>query len=115
MRETLAETADIARSEEEYWQKEVERVLPEVWQAEQRTLEPAALAALPLALRRRVVQGGSGVAGIAAGVPSRGRDSWTGRRSRRSAMLPEGWVVSIDDRAGCNSIAPAGCGREFGL
>ncbi len=56
VRETLAETADIARSEEEYWQKEVDRVLPEVWQAERRTLEPAALAALPLALRRRVVR-----------------------------------------------------------
>ena len=56
VRETLAETADIARSEEEYWQKEVARVLPDVWQAERRTLKPAGLAGLPLALRRRVIR-----------------------------------------------------------
>ncbi|MGH9551236.1 MAG: tRNA lysidine(34) synthetase TilS, partial [Terriglobales bacterium] len=56
VRETLAETADIARSEEEYWQKEVDRVLPEIWQAERRTLEAIGLGALPLALRRRVVR-----------------------------------------------------------
>ena len=33
VKEALAETAEIARAEEEYWQKEVERVLPEVWDA----------------------------------------------------------------------------------
>ena len=56
VREALAETADIARSEEDYWRSEVELVLPEVWQAGCRSLNSAALGALPLALRRRVVR-----------------------------------------------------------
>ena len=34
VRETLAETADVARAEEDYWQTEVARALPGVWQAE---------------------------------------------------------------------------------
>ena len=34
VREALAETAEIARGEEEYWEKEVARVLPLVWHAE---------------------------------------------------------------------------------
>src|SRR5882724_1653799 len=52
VREALAELADIARAEEEYWQKEVAGALPQVWQVERRTLQLVELAALPLALRR---------------------------------------------------------------
>src|SRR5437016_3508462 len=32
VKEVLAETAEIARSEEEYWQQEVQRLLPGVWE-----------------------------------------------------------------------------------
>jgi tRNA(Ile)-lysidine synthase len=39
VRETLAETADMARVEEEYWQNEVAGVLPGVWQSDQRILK----------------------------------------------------------------------------
>src|SRR6202142_3544589 len=34
VREALAETADIARAEEDYWRSEVARALPQVWQAD---------------------------------------------------------------------------------
>jgi hypothetical protein len=56
VRETLAETADVARAEEDYWQTEVARALPGVWQEELRTLGSGELRALPLALRRRLVR-----------------------------------------------------------
>lgn len=94
VREALAELADIARAEEEYWQKEVAGALPQVWQAERRTLQLVELAALPLALRRRVVREAAESLGlrlefrhvedileVAAGGP-------------RSVMLPQGWVLS---------------------
>jgi tRNA(Ile)-lysidine synthase len=55
VQEVLAETAEIARAEEEYWQAEVSRTLPQVWDATS-GLEVAALLALPLALQRRVVR-----------------------------------------------------------
>jgi tRNA(Ile)-lysidine synthase len=56
VREILAETADMARAEEEYWQTEVARVLAGLWQAERRTLNPDGLRVMPLALRRRVAR-----------------------------------------------------------
>jgi tRNA(Ile)-lysidine synthase len=94
VRETLAETADIARSEEEYWQKEVDRVLPEVWQAEERTLEPTALGALPLALRRRVVRAAAESLGLRLEFRHVEEVLELAGESR-SATLPHGWVISL--------------------
>lgn len=95
VRETLAETADIARSEEEYWQKEVERVLPEVWQAERWTLEPTALSALPLALRRRVVRAAAESLGLRLEF-RHVEEVLELAGGARSATLPQGWVTSLD-------------------
>ena len=53
--EALAETAELARAEEEYWKQEVDRVLPQVIKADH-ILKISKLASLPLALRRRVVR-----------------------------------------------------------
>ena len=106
VRETLAETADIARSEEEYWQKEVDRVLPEVWQAERRT---------PRAGSTGGVASGVAAAGGAGRQQSRwvcGSSSVTWKRflsstagepgprcCRRAGLFP--WP-----QAGCNSHSP---------
>ena len=95
VRETLAETADIARSEEEYWQKEVERVLPEVWQAERWTLEPTALSALPLALRRRVVRAAAESLGLRLEF-RHVEEVLELAGGSGSATLPQGWVISLD-------------------
>jgi tRNA(Ile)-lysidine synthase len=95
VRETLAETADIARSEEEYWRKEVTRVLPEVWQAENLTLKPAELAALPLALRRRVVRAAAESLGLQLEFRHVEEILDLDYRGPRSAMLPQGWLLSI--------------------
>jgi len=62
VREALAETAEIARAEEEYWQKEVSRVLPSVWARS--ALSVSALANLPLALQRRVIRAASESLGL---------------------------------------------------
>jgi hypothetical protein len=57
VREALAETAEIARAEEEYWQVEVERVLPLISKGPRdagatETVELTSLLKLPLALQR---------------------------------------------------------------
>ena len=64
--ETLAESAEIARAEEAYWVKEVERFLPEIWRAGERggTLKLSSTR-LPLALRRRLLRSAAENLGIA--------------------------------------------------
>ena len=113
VRETLAETADIARSEEDYWQKEVDRVLPEVWQAERRTLEPAGLAALPLALRRRVVRAAAESLGMRLEFRHVEEILDLGLADARSGMLPDGWLFPSPP-AGWNSIPrPAAADSDY--
>lgn len=55
IRESLADTADLARDEEDYWKREVERALPMVKKADH-TLKIAELLNLPVALQRRMVR-----------------------------------------------------------
>jgi tRNA(Ile)-lysidine synthase len=90
VREALAETAEIARAEEEYWREVISKVLP--------ASDPAVdfLEGLPLALRRRVVRAIAESLGVvlefhhveavlalaAAGEPARG-----------TMELPAGWSV----------------------
>ena len=52
--ETLAETAEIARSEEEYWATEIARLLPQIWRED--TLDCTMIGTFPLAVRRRLVR-----------------------------------------------------------
>jgi tRNA(Ile)-lysidine synthase len=99
VREALAETAEIARAEEEYWEREVARVLPLVWEAGAAggALNLLVLLDLPLALQRRVVRAATEslrlrldflhVEEILALGANRARDS-------KSTVLPDGWVVS---------------------
>ncbi len=97
VREALAETAEIARAEEDYWEQEVARVLPELWSANRKALNLARLAELPLALRRRLMR----AAAESLGVRLEFRhvedilalvSCPTGATT--SGMLPDGWVVS---------------------
>jgi tRNA(Ile)-lysidine synthase len=95
VRETLAETADIARAEEEYWRVEVARALPDVWHTERLTLKPAELATLPLALRRRVVRAAAESLGLNLEFRHVEEILELDQRGPRSAMLPEGWLLSV--------------------
>jgi len=94
VRETLAETADVARAEEDYWQTEVARALPKVWQ-EQRILRADRLRALPLALRRRVVRAAAESLGLKLEFHHVEEILDVDPRGPRSAMLPVGWQLSV--------------------
>ena len=113
VRETLAETADIARAEEEYWQKEVARVLPEVWQAERRTLKPAGLAALPLALRRRVVRAAAESLGLRLEFRHVEEILELAAAEPRSGDVAGGLGAFREPTAVCNSIPRARLRHEF--
>jgi tRNA(Ile)-lysidine synthase len=110
VREALAETAEIARAEEEYWETDVARVLPLVWQAAARRrgsqpdagaagglLNLSALVDLPLALRRRVVRAASESVGLRLDfrhVEEVLALGWEHAGGPKSAVLRDGWVVS---------------------
>jgi tRNA(Ile)-lysidine synthase len=95
VRENLAEAADIARAEEEYWQCEVARILPEVWQTDRRTLNPVELAKLSLALRRRLVRAAAESLGLALEFRHVEEILALNPHGPRSAMLPQGWLLSV--------------------
>jgi len=56
IRESLAEAAEIARAEEDYWQAQIGKILPEIWDTRQRRLKVVQLQPFPLALQRRIVR-----------------------------------------------------------
>jgi tRNA(Ile)-lysidine synthase len=87
--EALAETAEIARAEERYWQEEVDRVLPEVWEAGTRRL--TGVQELSLALRRRVLR--AAAESLNLRLEFRQVEEILGLASGSSTMLPQGWVV----------------------
>ncbi len=92
VREALAETAEIARAEEEYWERAVSRVLPL-----RGGLRLSVLRDLPLALRRRAVR----AAGESLGMQLDFQHveqilalTAKGGGTPKSTVLPHGWVVS---------------------
>ena len=98
--ERLAETAEIAREEEEYWRRQVETAVKEVWIPAENAFNIRRLASLPLALRRRAVRAAGESLGLrltfehvqeileVSNAPSAG--------AARSAALSAGWMVSRD-------------------
>jgi tRNA(Ile)-lysidine synthase len=92
VREALAETAEIARAEEEYWEKEVARILPLVWEGS--ALSVSALAGLPLALRRRVIRATSESLGLRLDLQHVEEILAVCSEGPKFTVLPGGWVVS---------------------
>lgn len=101
VREALAETAEIARAEEEYWEKELARVVPLVWQADGREgiLKISAFNSLPLALQRRVVRAAAERLGLR--LDFRHVEEILAQSDNRivTAVLPGGWVVQLEKDA----------------
>lgn len=95
VRETLAETAEIARAEENYWEQEIREILPSVCPEETR-IKIKSLQDLPLALRRRVMRQSAEVLGLRLEF-SQVEDiltlAATDAGSAKSEMLPDGWCV----------------------
>ena len=92
--ETLAESAEIARTEEDYWNSEVDRVLPEIWsQGERGGTLKSSFRSVPLALQRRLLRAAAENLGIA--LEFRHVEEILGDGSgERSCVLPGKWVVS---------------------
>jgi tRNA(Ile)-lysidine synthase len=107
VREAFAETAEIARAEEEHWEKEVAQVLPQVWKAAERrsdrrrgagatggVLDLSVLVDLPLALQRRVVRASSESLGLQLDFQHVEEILALGSKRCGSAVLPHEWIVS---------------------
>jgi tRNA(Ile)-lysidine synthase len=101
VREALAETAEIARAEEEYWGKKLAGVLPLVWEADstEGVLNISALNNLPLALQRRVVRAATERLGLR--LDFRHVEEILAQSSNRIAttVLPGGWSVQLEKDA----------------
>jgi tRNA(Ile)-lysidine synthase len=99
LREVLAETADIARAEEDYWENESHRLLVSAWKPSAKTLGGAmkvsTLTDLPLALQRRLVRTAAESLGLR--LEFRHVEEILGLTSKqsKSAVLPNGWTVSL--------------------
>ncbi len=119
----LAETAEVARAEEEFWQREVERLLPEVCSAGGGSLQLKPLLAQPLAMQRRLVRAALERAG--AGFDFRHGEEMLrlAQKPKGALELAEGWRVvrgkgelRIEKRgesAGAR-LSPARAGRGAG-
>lgn len=95
VREALADTAEIARAEEEYWQRETARILPVVLQPGSRScaaaLNTPALLELPVALRRRVVRAVCRDLGLNLEFRHVEEILDVGAGTAKAASLPQGW------------------------
>jgi len=89
VREALAETAEIARAEEEYWEQEVTKVLPAPIRP---TLKLTTLRGLPLAMQRRVIRLIAESVGIR--LEFRHVEEILQLASGESAALPKDWLAS---------------------
>jgi tRNA(Ile)-lysidine synthase len=94
VREALAETAEIARAEEAYWEQEVDRLLPMIWNSTEKCLRLGSLLALPLALQRRVVRAATESLGLRLEFRQVEEILAVGSGVAKSAALPEGWTVA---------------------
>jgi tRNA(Ile)-lysidine synthase len=95
VRETLSETAEIARAEEDYWRREVAQVLRQIWCQQSGTMNIVALSALPLALQRRVIRAACESVGLR--LEFRHVEeilALTFSLTAKSIELPSGWMVS---------------------
>jgi tRNA(Ile)-lysidine synthase len=116
VREALAETAEIARAEEDYWQGEVGRLLPQVWTRQDAggAIRSADLIALPLALQRRVVRAACESLGLRLEFHHVEEIlSLASSLSAKSAEMPAGWVVSRKKHDLCLERAPAAAPSDY--
>lgn len=105
VRETLAETAEIARAEEEYWNIEVERALRQLQRTHEDSgnaedidirLESAALVELPLALQRRVIRAAAQALNVRLEFRHVEEILELIGRNSGSAVLPDSRTASIE-------------------
>ncbi|MGH9492293.1 MAG: tRNA lysidine(34) synthetase TilS [Terriglobales bacterium] len=117
----LAETAEVARAEEEFWQHEIERLLPDVCPEGEASLKLKPLVAQPLAVQRRLVRAALECAGAAFDFRHGEEILRLAQKSRGAVELPGGWRVRrekgglrIEKQAGGAGarVSPARAGRD---
>ena len=89
----LAETAEVARTEEEFWQREIERLLPEVCPEGDASLKLQPLLAQPLAVQRRLVRAALERAGASFDFRHGEEILRLTQNPRGTLELPGGWRV----------------------
>ena len=110
--EALAETADLARAEEEYWEKETALTLPAVLRPGQPArIKAQALLELPLALQRRVVRGACEALGLRLDFRHVEEILDVAAGAAKAAALPRGWRATgkgngIEIEAGVSAAPP---------
>ncbi len=95
VREALADTAEIARAEEAYWQAEVSRLLPKIWFAQEKNLTVKALLDLPLALQRRLIRAVAESLQLRLEFRQVEEILQIASGGMKSVELPDGWRVSL--------------------
>jgi tRNA(Ile)-lysidine synthase len=93
VRESLADAAEIARAEEEYWQGEMGKLLPEIWDAAQNKLKIAQLDHLSLAMQRRIVRAAAETLGLRLEFAHVEGILAVAQGAEKSANLPADWRV----------------------
>jgi tRNA(Ile)-lysidine synthase len=93
--EVLAETAEIAGAEEEYWSKEISHILPQVWSQDEQggILQLKFFASLPLALQRRLVRAAAETLGMTLEF-RHVEDILDQHSDGNSSVLPGQWIVT---------------------
>ena len=128
VREALAETAEIARAEEEYWERETQRLLESAWvrtelpqekpgeqTGSRAALGTTILRSLPVALARRLVRRAAQSLGLnlefrhVEEILSLARDG----AEEKAMALPDGWTVRLA-KAELQFAKPQACGRLLG-
>lgn len=104
LRGVLAETAEIARAEEDYWDQQTRHLLEGAWktapanQGNRATLKVEAIEGLPLAVRRRVIRAAAESLGLRLEFRHVEEILSVASKQFRSAMLPDGWTVFLSRR-----------------
>ncbi len=92
---TLAETAEIAREEEDHWNREVVQILPVVWDQGKASLSMQELGRLSIAMQRRVIRAAAFSIGLALEFKHVEEMLSVASGESKAAALPKDWVGSI--------------------
>lgn len=92
---TLAETAEIAREEEDHWNREVGQILPVVWDQANASLSMQELVRLSIAMQRRVIRAAAFSIGLTLEFKHVEEMLLVASGESKAAALPKDWAASI--------------------
>ncbi|HXZ31310.1 MAG TPA: tRNA lysidine(34) synthetase TilS [Terriglobales bacterium] len=102
VRGVLAETAEIARAEEAYWDQQTKELLKQAWKTapgmHSGNLRIEAIEGLPLAAKRRVLRAAAESLGLRLEFRHVEEVLGVAAGQSKSAMLPDGWTASLHRR-----------------